>query len=218
MMQGDASGWRDVTTGISIQAGFAPMQREDVARIYWQAFGSKLGRVLGPDAKARAFLMQVMQPDHCLCAVDRNGKLLGVAGFKTHRGTFAGGSGDDMRSVYGRIGGAIRFALFAALSREAEDQRFLMDGLCVAPEARGRGVGHVLLAAIYGEAIRRGYSEVRLDVVDSNTRARALYEREGFRAINTVGIGPLRLFFGFRSATTMVRPVVPAETIAQSAD
>jgi hypothetical protein len=43
--------------------------------------------------------------------------------------------------------------------------------------------------------------------VDTNPRARALYERRGFVLDRTTGIGPLRLIFGFRSAHTMVRPI-----------
>ena len=82
-----------------------------------------------------------------------------------------------------------------------------MDGIFVAPEARGQGVGTGLLDAVAAEAQRRGYAEVRLDVVEGNDRARALYEREGFRAVATQSTGVLRHVFGFRSATTMVRQV-----------
>jgi L-amino acid N-acyltransferase YncA len=82
-----------------------------------------------------------------------------------------------------------------------------MDGLFVAPEARGQGVGTALIDAITVEAKRRGYEEVRLDVIDTNPRARALYLQEGFKEVGTHSIGWLRVFFGFKSATTMVRSV-----------
>jgi ribosomal protein S18 acetylase RimI-like enzyme len=86
-----------------------------------------------------------------------------------------------------------------------------MDGLCVDTAARGQGVGRALLAAIAAEAARRGYAEVRLDVIDSNLRARALYEREGFVAVGGQRIGLLRHVFGFAEAITMVRPSAPAQ-------
>jgi hypothetical protein len=44
-------------------------------------------------------------------------------------------------------------------------------------------------------------------VVDTNARARALYERRGFVVDRTEPIGPLRLIFGFRAAHSMVRPI-----------
>jgi len=74
----------------------------------------------------------------------------------------------------------------------------------VSEAARGQGVGSALLSAIRGKAITLGYCKVRLDVIDTNPRARALYERQGFIPESTSNIGPLRHIFGFRSATIMV--------------
>jgi len=79
--------------------------------------------------------------------------------------------------------------------------------LFVAPAARNQGVGTALLDAISAEARRRGYAQVRLDVIDSNPRARALYLKEGFKELGTSKLGVLRFAFNFRAATTMVRDV-----------
>jgi len=54
-------------------------------------------------------------------------------------------------------------------------------GLWVAPEARGRGVGHALVQSVVMWAGAAGYPCVRLEVGDQNTPAVALYERAGFR-------------------------------------
>jgi len=62
-----------------------------------------------------------------------------------------------------------------------------------------------LLEAICQEARSRGYAEVRLDVIDTNQRAKALYEREGFVPRGTQRLGPLRHVFKFSSAVTMVK-------------
>jgi hypothetical protein len=48
---------------------------------------------------------------------------------------------------------------------------------------------------------------VRLDVIQDNFRARALYERQGFHAVRTDQLGLLRFLFGFASSTVMVRPL-----------
>ena len=77
----------------------------------------------------------------------------------------------------------------------------------MAQNARGMGIGSALMAAVCTEAAARGYSAVRLDVIDTNWRAKALYERLGFVAEKTTSIGILRLAFGFRSATTMIKPL-----------
>jgi ribosomal protein S18 acetylase RimI-like enzyme len=187
-----------------ITKGFPDSDRPRIAALYWEAFGMKLGRTMGPKPKALQFFEAVLHAPHALCARDTDGTLLGVAGFKTHQGALVGGSFRDMVAVYGWLGAGWRVALLMALERDTENARFLMDGIFVEPSARGRGVGTLLLQAIADEAAARGYAEVRLDVIDSNDRARALYERRGFRAVNTHSTGILRHIFGFRSATTMV--------------
>ena len=48
---------------------------------------------------------------------------------------------------------------------------------------------------------------VRLDVVDSNPRARRLYEREGFVPVRTVRTPYLQRAMGFAASTTMVRDI-----------
>lgn len=53
-------------------------------------------------------------------------------------------------------------------------------GMYVAPRARGLGVGEALVRAVLAEAVRRGKSEVVLEVTDTNTAAQSLYERCGF--------------------------------------
>lgn len=181
--------------------------RADAARLYWQAFGGKLGQVLGPDAAALAFLGRVIREDHCFVALSPAGDLLGMAGFKSPAGSFAGGGMADMRAVYGWWGSQWRAAALWWLSRETDNDRFLIDGICVVRAARGQGVGTALVAALCAEARARGYPSIRLDVVDTNWRARALYARLGFAVTRTEALGPFRHLFGFSAALTMVKPL-----------
>ena len=192
---------------VSLLHGLPPSQRRTAARLYWQAFGGKLARVMGPEPRALDFLERVMRADHAIAAVDEGGQLLGLAGFKTHQGGFASGSTSDMQDVYGTWGGFWRAILLRMLQGEVDNERFLLDGICVERGLRSQGIGSALLAEICAEAIRRGYPSVRLDVIDTNWRARDLYARLGFVAVNRQTIGPLSLVFGFKAAITMVRQV-----------
>ena len=186
-----------------IVAGLPENQRSRAAALYWEAFGPKLRVPLGPREKGLAFVERVLRPDHAISALDRDGRLIGVAGFKTTEGAFVGGDFRDLVAVFGRGGALWRGLLGWMLERDVDNRRFLMDGLFVDAGARGQGVGTALLDALCEEAARRGYREIRLDVIDTNTRARALYERYGFRPFKTEHLGPLRFVFGFRSATAM---------------
>lgn len=192
---------------VRIQQGFPADQRRIAAEIYWTAFGDKLGRVLGPKARAVDFLQQGLSGEFCFAALDEAGRLLGIAGFKTPQGSFSAGSEPAMRRVYGMFGAMWRIGLLRLLADDIDNQRFLIDGIAVAPEARNRGIGTALLQALYREAAARGYDVLRLEVVDSNLRAMALYEREGFVAARTERMGWLRYIFGFRAAITMLRMV-----------
>lgn len=188
---------------VQIRLGLAPEHRPVAARIYWEAFGSKLGRVMGPEPRAMAYLARVMRSDHAITAVE-GGELVGLAGFKTAKGAFAEGGWPDMRATYGLVGAGWRMALLAALSHEVDNQRFLVDGICVARDHRGRGIGRALVEMLCAEAEARGHDAIRLEVIDTNIRARALYERLGFRVIKHDRLGLLRHAFGFESAATMV--------------
>ena len=55
--------------------------------------------------------------------------------------------------------------------------------LAVDPARWGEGTGTALLQALVGEASRRGYTEVLLEVRKDNPRARQLYLRHGFTEI-----------------------------------
>ena len=190
---------------VSLRIGLPLHLRAEAVQLYWQAFGGKLGRVMGPEPLALRFLTRVLRGDHAIVALDAKGALLGMAGFKTPAGSFAGGEMADVLAIYGRFGAAWRLPLLWMLGHEVDNDRFLLDGICVARGARGRGIGSALMQAIEAEAVARGYEQVRLDVIDSNWRAKALYLRLGYAVEKTDDIGLLRFAFGFRSATTMVK-------------
>ena len=193
--------------GVTVYRGLHASLRPQAARLYWEAFGGKLGRVLGPEDRAIRFFQRVIRGDLCFSAINDGGELVGIAGYKTPAGSFAGGSWDDLTDTYGFWGGRWRGGVLWTLGREVDNDRFLIDGICVARAHRSKGVGSRLLAALYQEAAERGYGSIRLDVIQDNFRARALYERQGFRAVRTEELGVLRFLFGFASSTTMVRPL-----------
>ncbi len=51
------------------------------------------------------------------------------------------------------------------------------------PEARGRGLGHKVLAACLSEARKLGYETCYLETIAEMTAARALYAKAGFHQI-----------------------------------
>lgn len=191
------------SSGFTIEPGIRPAHRARAIEYFWAAFGPKLRVPLGPEQKAACFLDGAVDPAHAISAVSDAGDLLGVAGFKTGEGAFVGGGFADLRAVYGTFGATWRAVLLSLLERDNEPGELLMDGIFVGEAARGKGVGTALLDAIVAEAQARRLPAVRLDVIDTNPRARALYERRGFEPVGDMQLGPLKSIFGFASATRM---------------
>ena len=193
-----------MSAGITIMDGFEERHRATVAKMFWDAFEAKLHKILGPAPLARSFIESVLDPLFAISAVDENGEILGVAGYKTADGALVGGELSDMTKVYGTFGGLWRGLFLHVLERPLKEGELLMDGIFVTAAARGRGIGTLLLNAVKAKSRALGDGTVRLDVIDINPRAKALYQRHGFVKTATQSTGPLKFVFGFSFAETMI--------------
>ncbi len=188
----------------TIRPGFPPTLTREAAELYFAAFEGKIGGILGRDGRGVRFIESVIDPAHAICAVNsEQTRLLGIAGFKTAEGSMVGGELSDLAAVYGWLGALWRALPLSLLERELEDDVLLMDGIAVAGDQRGKGIGTKLLDAILAEAKKRGKKRVRLDVINTNPRAKALYAKVGFVETGTEKLGPFKYLFGFSSATKM---------------
>lgn len=195
---------------MQILKGFPEHQRAEVAGLFWQAFSGKLGRVMAPKARALDFIEHALCPDNAFSAQSHDGRLLGVAGFKTARGGLVAGAYSQLARSYGWFGALWRGSLLDVMDRPLAPGQMLIDGLFVAEAARGLGVGTALIEAVVAEALRCGMQEVRLEVVEGNDRARALYERRGFVPVGEFRLGAFSHLFAFSHATTMCLPLAAA--------
>ncbi|MFH8607309.1 GNAT family N-acetyltransferase [Streptomyces sp. NPDC018029] len=195
--------------GPGIRRGVPEGSETRVAALYWEAFGRKLGAALNPPDKARAFLAAHLHHDRGVVALV-DGEVAGVAGYQLDERGLTGGSAGDVLATYGTLRGLPRLPLLLLMERRPADGELVMDGIAVAAEHRGKGIGSLLLREIAAVAAEHSCRRVRLDVIDVNPRARALYERHGFVAVRTEKTPYLRGLMGFGAVTTMHRPVTPA--------
>ena len=188
---------------VAITAGIPRGQRPRVARLYWQAFHQKLRPALSDERRAIPYLESQLADDRVVCA-HADGTVIGVVGFSLRGRAAVGFSFAELRARYSTFTAPVRALLLGALERRAHPGSLLLDGITVAPAARGLGVGTALLAHVRQFALDERMNTVRLSVVDTNPRARDLYQRLGYVAEKSVSIGVLRRLYGFRAATEMV--------------
>ncbi|KUN37343.1 molybdopterin-guanine dinucleotide biosynthesis protein MobC [Streptomyces longwoodensis] len=185
----------------------------EVAALYWEAFGRKLGPALDPPETGRAFIAAHLNHDRGVTAL-ADGTVVGVAGYRLGGRALTGGDVPDVLSTYGVLRGLPRLAVLALFDRTPEEAELVMDGIAVDARHRGQGIGSLLLAQVAAVAAENGCRRIRLDVIDTNPRARALYERHGYVARHTERTPYLRRLLGFGAVTTMYRPVTGADRTA----
>lgn len=191
---------------VTVRRGVPAGAERRVAELYWHAFGRKLGPALNPAGKAVSFIAAHLNTDRAVCAL-LDGQLVGLAGYQHGGRALTGGSARAVLRAYGHLRGLRRLLLLALFERHPAPGQLVMDGIAVDPDMRGRGVGSLLIEEVAAVAAEQGCREIRLDVIDTNPRARALYERRGFTAVRTEHTPYLRGLLGFGAVTTMCRPV-----------
>lgn len=77
-----------------------------------------------------------------------------------------------------------RLASLGTLLSPVADDEFYLSKIAVCPEARGRGLGRVLLQHYLRRGRHMGFRRFRLDVCSDNLGARRLYERAGFHVVD----------------------------------
>ncbi len=182
---------------VEIGRGIPPGQHQKTAALYWTAFGSKFRPALGNGDGVVPFLAHRLRPDQFLCAL-AGGRVVGALGF------YLGGSGAidlshrALTEQYSWSSAWARMLLLAPLGRRPRERELVLDGICVDGARRGQGIGTRLLDAAAELAVEQVVPTIRLSVIDTNPRARALYERSGYRPVGTEHLGPLAPIYGFR--------------------
>lgn len=191
---------------VTVRRGLPAGAERRAAEMYWDAFGRKLGPALNPPDKAVPFIAAHLNADRAVCAL-LDGQLVGLAGYQLGGRALTGGSASAVLRAYGHLRGLPRLLLLALFERHPAPGQLVMDGIAVDPAMRGRGVGSLLIEEVAAVAAEQHCREIRLDVIDVNPRARALYERRGFTAVRTEHTPYLRGLLGFGAVTTMRRAV-----------
>ena len=190
------------TESVNISVGLPPDSTAKIAAMYFDIFSRKLGAVLGRRA-AVAMIADHINANRIIVALDDE-KIVGIAGLKYNGTGFFAPDRRGFLKHYGPLVGRVRAGLWASVQTNPRPHQLLLDGLGVQAELRSRGIGTTLLEAVNRHARELDKTEVILEVVDTNPRAKALYERFGYQTVLTTRRWSFRLA-GFSSANLMLR-------------
>ena len=184
-------------------------QRDAAAELLFDSLKEKFGPVLGDDARAVRLISETFNPAMCLTAMVDD-QLTGLLVLQTKDQAGMEPTLKDMQRHYGGLGGRLRLLKLAILHHDTKDDEMHIGALAVSPTIRGQGVGSKLIDMAELTANQQNKHELSLEVVDINPRARALYERVGFKEVSTRATWPIRWFikFPFKSGTLMSKPLV----------
>ncbi|MBN1260439.1 MAG: GNAT family N-acetyltransferase, partial [Anaerolineae bacterium] len=154
-------------SAIEIVPGLPEEHRASAAQLYYTAFRQKLSPIFRSDEDAIAVLEEALNSNFGITAL-YEGEFAGVAGIQYGGGHFVDISPAIMTRRFGRLRGWLKLIPLALMARPQREGQLLMDGIVVAPEMRGKGIGTRLLQAVMTFARDHGFREVRLDVVDTN--------------------------------------------------
>ncbi len=188
---------------ITYQVGIPDEHRSVAVDLFDQAFGEKLALAVPNMDRRKALFAEGFNLDSAIAAL-MGDKLVGLAGFHAHGKSLTSGLRyRDLLSHLGFLGGNRAAVVFSLFERTPRPNELVMDGIAVQSHARGMGIGKRLLEEIRRYAKSHDFDRVRLDVIDTNPKARQLYERFGFRDVKTENFPELKSILGFGGVTTM---------------
>jgi ribosomal protein S18 acetylase RimI-like enzyme len=191
-------------SAVELRSGMPEEFRREVAEMVYAAFRQKLAPLIGAPGQGVAILEKSIDPALAIVAVCQ-GQPVGVAGLQYDGCNFINPRRSEFARQFGLVPGTLRFVMFKIFALAYDQKDMYIDVLAVSPAMRGKGVGTLLLDAVFQTAREKGFKSVSLEVVDTNPDARRLYERVGFVVRHTYPYPYLRGIAGFSASIKMVK-------------
>lgn len=192
---------------LEVRAGYSATHADRVAELFDEAFASKFSTAIPLQKERLRFWSESINPDQTL-TVFQQSELIGVALFATCNAS--GFKAESGKILYKQLG-ILRFlragAILSLFSYSPNPDEMYIEAISVDGNARGLGAGKLLLDKLTERAQLESHTSLTLKVILENERARKLYEREGFRVINTKSSQIIKLVSGVAGAHKMEKIV-----------
>jgi ribosomal protein S18 acetylase RimI-like enzyme len=195
--------------GFELVRGLEGPHLPQAVSLLYEAFEQKVIHELRPRSREQAerVVSESLAPQRALVAVARDGSVLGVAGIARKGAPFMVLRFGLLVREFGLAGAVWRkaYSLLDVLASPYSKDISRIEVLAVREDARGAGIGRALLEAAVASEEAAGARAVTLEVVDTNGRARDLYERVGFELVRTIRSGAITSGSGYQAIHFMRR-------------
>jgi ribosomal protein S18 acetylase RimI-like enzyme len=186
-----------------IQLGVPKNQGNRVAKIFCEGFNDKIKLMFGNSKKAQKLIASSIQDDRILVALKDN-IVVGFAGLQFSNKSYFNPSLNQIIRVYGLE--TIRVFLFLIIDffSKPKSHQLHLDTLAVSIHEQNKGIGSKLIQSTIELAKTEKFSQIKLEVIETNKKAKSLYEKIGFKNVRITRIPyPFSYLIGFRSFTEM---------------
>jgi ribosomal protein S18 acetylase RimI-like enzyme len=181
---------------IIINEGLPDKLKRSAAELFLEALSEKFIPILGRKDKAKRLIESSFEPGNCFYA-EEDGKLLGLLAFQTIEGSFLNPSLKVLIPIYGILKAIIKAINLSMLRHKTKTGEFYIEAIAVTEFTRGKGIGTKLIETMTEFAMNNEYNCLTLQVIDTNPRAKELYEKLGFSVIKNSKIWPVNKLIGW---------------------
>ena len=196
------------TQPFRILQGLPPHLRPAAAALYWDGFGHLLLPFAVDRRRGEALVAASLNPAQALAAVDRQGALIGLMGWRGSQGGLLSPTPAEFRLVWGPMRGHACHLATRFWRPGPATSDLIIDGIVIAPEWRQRGLARALLAHATQIAADRGHPGLRAEVEAANHPALDAYTALGFQPVARARAG---WAWTRRPAHILRRPVSKAQ-------
>ena len=169
-------------------------QRISAIEILYYAFEQKIRALIKSKEKTLAIYNKSLKNDQVFYAL-LDGNVVGLIGLQYKNKTFLEFKYRDLRKYFNPLRSYFIYRIYKLTSPKIKDDVLRIDSIAVDKSFRSMGIGTQLINKVFEFAKNKGFKEVVLEVINTNPKAKELYERIGFKEKKIV-----RYYFLTRSA------------------
>ena len=187
---------------------FSDLFKLRVVDIYFQAFGQKITSLIKQESKAREIIKKSINYDMAFYALDKNKNLLGFLGFQTTEIGFIEFEFSYFKEIFKPIPAFLKWMILRVFRPRVRVNEIRIDSIAVDASQRGNNIGTLLIERFFSFAKLNDFERTYLEVVDTNPRAKKLYERLGFKTKKTVNFYFFTRSAGFSAEDIMYKTLI----------